>query len=179
MILSVEHNIDLQLTHSYSLGHLPFSISTANGIAKPDKATLLHILETSTEPATKSSDNTVFNLLSKKPWIDIVTDTYKPLSVRSFERQQRGTTPTYPLAEPKTNAPRGLKIPSQMTQTNSSSSNCSCMNDRKINMPRSPMRGKYSLSMPKNAIGYPSKIQKTCQLRRLTPCPRLQKTLIY
>ena len=50
VLLSVQNDIDLQVTLSYPLGPVPWSIATANGMPiKTDKANLLHYLESSVE----------------------------------------------------------------------------------------------------------------------------------
>ena len=46
VLLSVQNDIDLQVTFSYSLGPVPWSLATA---VKTDKAKLLHYFESSVE----------------------------------------------------------------------------------------------------------------------------------
>ena len=90
---------------------------------KTDKSTLLHNLESSNEPVTnRPSDavhvidgnamlqslkpipdtfevvaESVFNQLPKSKRADFVTDTYKPQSIKSYERERRGMARTFLL----------------------------------------------------------------------------------
>ena len=95
-----------------------YALATADGMpAITDKSKLLHHLESCIEPVTapaseavaqaidgKASiyvlspvpDNfqgvaeTVFDRLPKSARVDFVTDTYKDISIKSFERKRRG-----------------------------------------------------------------------------------------
>ena len=50
VLLSVQNDINLQVTLSYPLGPVPWSLATADGMPiKTDKAKLLHYLESSVE----------------------------------------------------------------------------------------------------------------------------------
>ena len=50
-LLSIEHNVDLELTLPFLLGPAPWSLSTPDGIpTKTDKSKLLHVLQSHTEP---------------------------------------------------------------------------------------------------------------------------------
>lgn len=137
ILLTVEHDIDLEVTLSYPLGPVPWSLATADGMpVKTDKAKLLHYIESSIEPLTTRPkgdivhivdgnailqslvsipDNfedlaeTVFNHLPKSGRVDFVTDTYKATSIKSFERTRRGSTPTFLLSGPKTRTPKDWK----------------------------------------------------------------------
>ena len=135
VLLSVENNIDLQVTLSYPLGIVPFSLATADGMpTKTNKAKIMQIMEAGIEPANQPPENEavhvydgnatlqslpkskpdtfeklalmVFNLLPKTKRVDFVTDTYIPNSIKSFERQKRGSSPTFLLSGPKTKTPR-------------------------------------------------------------------------
>ena len=99
---------------------------------KTDKAKLLHYLESSVEALllrpkedvvhivdgnavlqslTLIPDNfedladAVLSLLPKFGWVDFVTDTYKPMSIKSFERRRRALL----LSGPKTRTPKDWK----------------------------------------------------------------------
>lgn len=137
VLLSVENNIDLVVTLSYPLGPVPFALATADGMpVKTEKAKLMHNLELGIEPATKPPESEtvyvydgnatlqslvsipdsfdalammVFNLLPKVPRVDFVTDTYSPMSIKSFERKKRGNSPKFMLSGPKTKTPRDWK----------------------------------------------------------------------
>lgn len=137
VLLSVQHDIDLQLTLSYPLGPVPWSLATADGMpVKTDKSKLMHILESNIEPTTthprenvvhifdgnatlqslplvpdtfEQLAETVFNMLPKQGRVDFVTDTYSPTSIKSFERRRRGSTPTLLLSGPKTKTPKDWK----------------------------------------------------------------------
>ena len=138
VLLSVENNINLEVTLSYPLGVVPFSLATADGMpVKTDKATLMHSIEAGIEPATKPPENEVvyvydgnaalqslpkslpdtfenlalmvFNLSPKTPRVDFVTDTYKTNSIKCLERKKRGSSPTFLLLGPKTKTPRDWK----------------------------------------------------------------------
>ena len=135
VLLSVEHNINLQVTFSYPLGPVT-SLATADGMpVKTDETKSLHSL-TSVEPVTRPTDEPiayvydgnatlqslvsiperfeglaemVLNLLPKTSRVDFVTDTYKQTSIKSFERKRRGTAPTHLLSGTKTKTPRDWK----------------------------------------------------------------------
>ena len=137
VLLSVEHNIDLQVTLSYPLGPVPFSLATADGMpTKTEKSKLLHHLEACVEPMTAPTNEPVahvidgnaslyvlspipdnfegvaemvFDRLPKSSRVDFVTDTYKENSVKSFERKRRGTSETLLISGPKTKAPKYWK----------------------------------------------------------------------
>ena len=50
VLLSIEHNVDLELTLSLPLGPVPWPLSTPDGIpTKTDKSKLLHFLESHIE----------------------------------------------------------------------------------------------------------------------------------
>ena len=52
-LLSIEHNVDIELTLPFLLGPLPWSLSTPGGIlTKTDKSKLLHVLQSQTEPTS-------------------------------------------------------------------------------------------------------------------------------
>ena len=138
VVLSVEHNIDLQVTLSYPLGPVPYALATADGMpAKTDKSKLLHHLESCIEPVTAPAseavaqvidgnatlyvlspvpDNfqgvaeTVFDRLPKSARVDFVTDTYKDISIKSFERKRRGTSEKLLISGPKTKTPKDWKV---------------------------------------------------------------------
>ena len=51
VLLSIEHNVDLELTLPFLLGPVPWSLSTPDRIStKTDKSKLLHGLQSHTEP---------------------------------------------------------------------------------------------------------------------------------
>lgn len=137
VLLSVQHDIDLELTLSYPLGPVPWSLATADGMpAKTEKAKLMHVLESTIQPQTiQPQENAVhvvdgnailqsiisvpdtfeelaeyvFNLLPKHKRVDFVTDTYVPKSIKSFERKRRGSSPTFLLSGAKTRTPKDWK----------------------------------------------------------------------
>ncbi|MES9950704.1 MAG: hypothetical protein ABW118_17235 [Candidatus Thiodiazotropha sp.] len=137
VLLSVEHNIDLQVTLSYPLGPVPYSLATADGMpAKTEKSKLLHHLESCVEPVTTPTDEgiahvidgnaslyvlspvpenfqgvaeIVLDRLPKASRVDFVTDTYKEKSIKSFERKRRGTSEKLLISGPKTKAPKDWK----------------------------------------------------------------------
>ena len=138
VVLSVEHNIDLQVTLSYLLGSVPYALATADGMpAKTGKSKLLHHLESCIEhvtaPASEAvakviDDNaslyvlspipdifqgvaeTVFDRLPKSARVDFVTDRYKDISIKSFERKRRGTSENLLISGPKTKTPKDWKV---------------------------------------------------------------------
>ena len=105
VLLSVEHNIDIQVTLSYPLGPDPFSLATVDGMpVKTEKAKLLHHLEAGVELMTTPNNEPVayvidgnaslyvlspipdnfqgvaemvLDRLPKSSRVDFVTDTYK------------------------------------------------------------------------------------------------------
>ena len=137
VLLSVQHNIDLELTLSFPLGPVPWALATADGMpVKTDKSKLLHYIESPIEvtPERPKDDvvyvfdgnallqsltnipdtfegvaETVFNQLQKVNRVDFVTDTYHPQSIKSYERQRRGSGPTFMLGGAKTKTPRDWK----------------------------------------------------------------------
>ena len=133
VLLSMKHDIDLELTLSFQLGPVPWALVTADGsTVKSDKSKLLHNLEgtivQSDQPAIQGSvyicdgnamtgipetfedvAEKIFGILPKTKCIDFVTDTYHPNSFKSFERHHRGSSPTFLLSGPKTRTPRDWK----------------------------------------------------------------------
>ena len=136
VLLSIEHDVDLELTLSFPLGPVPWSLATADGMpVKTDKSKLLHYLELGIVPtAERPSDavhiiegnamlqslvaipdtfeelaESVFNQLPKAKRVDFITDTYKPQSIKSYERTRRGTTATHLLSGAKTRTPHDWK----------------------------------------------------------------------
>ena len=116
VLLSIDHDVDLELTLSFPLGPVPWSLATADGMpTKTDKSILLHNLESGIELVTdrpsdavhvvdgnamlqslKSIPDTfeelaehVFNKLPKSKRVDFITDTYQQHSIRSYERTRR------------------------------------------------------------------------------------------
>ena len=135
VLLSVENNIELEITPSYPLGLVPFSLATADGMpSKTEKAKLMHVIEAGTEPANKPSESgtvyvydgtanlqalpkskpdtfekltlMVFYLLPKTARVDFVTDTYLSNSIKSFKCKKGGSSPTFLLSGPKTKTPK-------------------------------------------------------------------------
>ena len=51
-------------------------------------------------------DEAILNQLPKVNCVDFVTDTYYPQSIKSYERQRRGSGPTFMLGGAKTKTPR-------------------------------------------------------------------------
>ena len=148
VLLSLEHVTDIELTMSFPLGPVPWPLATADGMpAKTDKSTLLHNLESSIEPITyRPSDGVhiidgiamiqgfrsipdtfeelaehVFNKLPKSKRVYFVTDTYKPQSIKSYERARRGMAPTFLLSGAKTKTPNDWNNFMTMTKTRYSS----------------------------------------------------------
>ena len=136
MLLAVEHDVDLELTLSYPLGPVPWSLATADGmLTKTDKSTLLHNLESGIELVTDRPSDAVhvldgnsmlqslkpipdsceelaehiFNKLPKSKRVDFVTDTYRKQSIKSYERARRGMSPAFLLSGAKTKTPRDWK----------------------------------------------------------------------
>ena len=137
-MLSLKNNIDLELTMSYQLGPVPWTLATADGCpVKSDKSNLLHKLEETIEPSDKPSledsvyvcdgnailqalmqipetfeavAERVFEMLPKTKRVDFVTDSYYEHSIKSFERSHRGEAPTFLLSRPKTKTPRDWKL---------------------------------------------------------------------
>ena len=132
VLLSLEHDLDLQLTLSFPLGPVPWSLATADGMpTTTDKSKLLHNLESGIKPVTDRPSDAVhiidgnamlqsfkpipdtfdelaehvFNRLPKTKRVDFVTDTYKSCSIKSYERARSGTSPTFLLAGAKTKTP--------------------------------------------------------------------------
>ena len=136
MLLAVEHDVDLELTLSYPLGPVPWSLATADGMpTKTDKSTLLQNLESGIELVTDRPSDAVhvvdgnsmlqslkpipdsfeelaehiFNKLPKSKRVDFVTDTYRKQSIKSYERAHRGMSPAFLLSGAKTKTPRDWK----------------------------------------------------------------------
>ena len=60
VLLSLEHDVDLELTLSFPLGPVPWPLATADGMpVKTDKSRLLHNLESSIEPTTDRPSDAV------------------------------------------------------------------------------------------------------------------------
>ena len=137
VVLAAQNDIDLELTLSFPLGPVPWSLATADGMpVKTEKAKLLHSLESSTESTTtRPNKDTVhvidgnamlqsmvsipdtfeqfafklFKQLPRSERIDFITDTYLPQSIKSCERRRRGTTQPLLLQGPKTKTPHNWK----------------------------------------------------------------------
>ena len=136
VLLSLEHDVDLELTLSFPLGPVPWPLATADGMpVKTDKSRLLHNLESSIEPTTDRPSDAVhiidgnamlqslkpipdtfeelaehvFNRLPKSKRVDFTTDTYKPQSIKSYERARRGMAPTFLLSGARTKTPHEWK----------------------------------------------------------------------
>ena len=62
VLLSVQHNIDLELTLSFPLGPAPWTLATVDGMpVKTDKSKLLHYIESSIELTTeRPKDDVVY-----------------------------------------------------------------------------------------------------------------------
>ena len=111
---------------------MPWPLATADGMpAKTDKSTLLHSLESGIEPTLDRSSDAVhiidgnamlqrfkpipdtfqelaehvYDTLPKSHRVDIITDTYKPKSIKSYERASRGMAPTVLLPGAMTKTP--------------------------------------------------------------------------
>ena len=136
VLLAIQHDVDLELTLSFPLGPVPWSLATADGMpTKTDKSTLLHNLESGIEQVTDRPSDAVhvvdgnamlqslkpipdsfeelaehvFNKLPKSKRMDFITDTYRQQSIKSYERARRGITPTFLLSGPRTKTPRDWK----------------------------------------------------------------------
>ena len=137
-MLSLKSNIDLEMTMSFQLGPVPWTLATADGCpVKSDKAKLLHNLEARVDPSEKPPieesiyvydgnailqaltaipgtfedvAERVFAPLPKTKRVDFVTDCYREQSIVSFERYRRGMAPTFLLSGPKTKTPRDWKL---------------------------------------------------------------------
>ena len=132
VFLSLEHDVDLEITLSFPLGPVPWPLATADGMpAKTDKSTLLHNLESGIEPTLDRSSDAVhiidgnamlqsfkpipdtfqelaehvYDKLPKSHRVDFITDTYKPKSIKSYERASRGMAPTVLLPGAMTKTP--------------------------------------------------------------------------
>ena len=125
-MFSLKNDIDLEMTMSFQLGPVPWTLATADGCpVKTDKAKLLHNLEAPIDPSEKPplEDSVyvcdgnaflqalttipetfedfaerVFALLPKTKRVDSVTDCYQENSVKSFERCRRCVAPTFLLS---------------------------------------------------------------------------------
>lgn len=137
LMISQENNISLEKTLSFPLSPIPWALATADGLpVKTDKSKLLHLLESDVEaPLTPKLEDSVyiidgnavlhslvdipptfvqlakkvFDILPKVPRIDFVTDTYKQLSIKEFERARRGQSPAYIIKGSSTKVPRDWK----------------------------------------------------------------------
>ena len=137
LLLSQEHNLDLEKLFSYPLGPIPWSLATADGgLAKTEKAKLMHHLEGRiTESDRPPLDQCIyvmdgnaviqaivhlpetfadlamqiFSNLPKVSTVHFVTDTYKSESIKQFERASRGSSNVFRLGGPKTKLPRDFK----------------------------------------------------------------------
>ena len=136
VLLAIQHDVDLELTLSFPLGPVPWSLATADGMpTKTDKSTLLHNLESGIEQVTDRPSDAVhvvdgnamlqslkpipdsfeelaehvFNNLPKSKRVDFITDTYRQQSIKSYERARRGMTPKFLLSGPRTKNPRDWK----------------------------------------------------------------------
>lgn len=121
---------------SFSLGPVPWSLATADGMpVKTDKSKLLHYLVANIEPTEDRPSDAVhiidgnailqsltavpdtfdelaesfFNQLLKAKCVDFITDTYKQQSIKSYERTRRVTAPAHLLPGAKTKTPRDWK----------------------------------------------------------------------
>ena len=129
-MLALKNDIDLEMTMSYQLGPVPWTLATADGSpVKPDKAKLLRNLQGTIEASEKSVQEEtvyiydgnallqamteipdtfeevaerVFTLLPKIQRVDFVTDSYYEHSIKAFERRRCGMSPTFLLSGPKT-----------------------------------------------------------------------------
>ena len=115
---------------------MPWSLATADDMpVKIDKSRLLHNLESSIEPTTARTSDAVhiidgnamlqslkpipdtfeelaehvFNRLPKLKLVDFTTDTYKPQSIKFYERACRGMAPTFLLSGARTKTPHEWK----------------------------------------------------------------------
>ena len=135
VLLSLQHDIDSELTMSYQFGPVPCALATAD--RSPAKSKLLHNLEGNVVPSKNHLVRTVstfvtgnrmqfcrllqvfqkhlemlpkvFNVLHRANRVDFVTDSYHPNSIKSFERYRRGSPPTFLLSGPMTKTPREWK----------------------------------------------------------------------
>ena len=130
--------IDLEMTMSFQLGSVPWTLANADGCPfKSDKAKLLHnlevLVESSEKPPIEESiyvydgnailqaltaipgtfedvAESVLALLPKKKRVYFVTNCYREQSVKSFERCRRGMASTFLLSGPKTKTPRDWEL---------------------------------------------------------------------
>ena len=107
VLLSTEHNVDLQLTLLFPLGPVPWSLVTAEGMPTKQTSQNLHNLESHIEPSDAVhiiNENAILQRLTTIPGtfeelaepvfiqipkakrVDFITDTYIQHSVKSYER---------------------------------------------------------------------------------------------
>ena len=91
MLLAIQHDVDLELTLSFPLGPVPWSLATADGMpTKTDKSTLLHNLESGIEQVTDRPSDAVHvvdgnaMLQSSKP----IPDSFEELAEHVFNKLQ-------------------------------------------------------------------------------------------
>ena len=137
VLLALKNDIDVEMTISYQLGPVPWTLANADGSpVKSEKAKLLRNLEATAEAyeepvqeetvyiydgnallqAVTAIPDTfeevferVFTLLPKTQRVDFVTDCYYDHSIKAFKRRHRGMSPTFLLSGPKTKTPRDWK----------------------------------------------------------------------
>ena len=135
ILLAVAHSISLEKVLMYPLGPVPWSLATADGSpTRTDKSKLLHKLEEghvlSENPgkALHIIDGNalfyeinqlpdsfgelatrIFNHLPNAARVDFVTDTYVTNSIKSAERERRGSSKSLLVQGPLTKVPRDFK----------------------------------------------------------------------
>lgn len=137
LLLSQNHELNLEEILSYSLSPIPWALATADGgPMKTDKSKLIHVLEQgSTTKEISKTDESIFiidgmahfqayvnipetfgelaqSVLDSLPnysIIHFVTDTYRDISIKNIERLRRGSGDTFMIKGPSTNIPRNWK----------------------------------------------------------------------
>ena len=134
LILSQSNDISFDKLFQFSLSPVPWSLGTADGcLAKTDKSQLMHVIEQEfkhdviiLEPQrsvfvvdgnalirslTRLPDtfgefaHVVFQALPKCSTVHFVTDSYYPQSIKTLERQRRGTCAVHVVGGPTTKMP--------------------------------------------------------------------------
>ena len=139
VLLALKNDTDLEMTMSYQLGKVPWTLATADGSpVKSDKAKLLHDLKGTAEASEKPvqeetfyiyDGNTLlqamtaipdtfekvaeraFTLLPKTQRVDFATDSYYEHSIKVSERRRHGMLPLIPSGRNGQNGALGPELP--------------------------------------------------------------------
>jgi len=137
LLLSQDNDISFDKLFQFPLGPIPWSLATADGgMVKTNKSQLMHHLEAKVAtgkcppkdecifvidgnallqscvhlPETfEDLAAQIFGYLPKCQETHFVTDSYKPQSIKSFERNRRGQGAVYSIGGPKTSVPKDFK----------------------------------------------------------------------